>query len=221
MTRIVCISDTHTYQKKMVHSIPDGDVLIHAGDFMSSGWDQFQYIPFLHWFSEQPHKHKVFIAGNHDRYTEMYPKEFKNDVKSFKNIIYLCDEEIVIDGIKIYGSPWQRWFYDWAWNFPRDIEKYKEKAKIIWDNIPIDTQILITHGHPYGINDKAPDGELTGCKILSSRISELKNLKLYVGGHIHCEHGLKNINNITYVNASICTESYEPLNPPIVVDIDF
>jgi len=33
--RIVCISDTHGQHAKL--SVPDGDILIHAGDFMAFG----------------------------------------------------------------------------------------------------------------------------------------------------------------------------------------
>lgn len=218
--KIVCISDTHTYHHKMKHPIPDGDVIVHAGDFMSSGWDRFQYIPFLKWYSELPHKHKIFIAGNHDRFVQMNNNEFREDVKSFKNLIYLEDSEVVIDGVKFYGSPWQKWFWDWAFNFPRSYVDYERKAQIIWDSIPWDTNVLITHGQPYCINDRAPDGEYTGCKILAEKIDNLPLLKLYVGGHIHCEYGKKEIDAKTFVNASICNEEYEPVNEPIVFELN-
>lgn len=203
----------------MKHAIPDGDVLIHAGDFMSSGWEKSQYLPFLQWFSDQPHRHKIFIAGNHDRYTQIEEADFIKDVSAYKTITYLRDSEIVIDGVKFYGSPWQKWFWDWAWNFPLEYESYKRKAQLVWNNIPDDTNVLITHGQPHGINDRAPDGDLTGCKFLLERIKELKDLKLYVGGHIHCEYGQKEIDGVTYINAAVCDEDYCPVNPPIIFNI--
>lgn len=221
--KIVMISDTHTYHSRMKHPIPDGDMIIHAGDFMSSGFNPMEYIPFLKWYSSLPHKHKILIAGNHDRYTQMFETAFIEDVNSFKNITYLRDSGCVIDGIKIYGSPWQRWFNDWSWNFPNHHRNphHAEAAAIdCWNKIPTDTNILVTHGQPYSINDKAPDGELTGCGVLLDVINKkLIDLKLYVGGHIHDEYGIKVIDNVTYVNASICTEAYSPDNAPIVIDL--
>lgn len=217
--RIVCISDTHTLQKRMIHNIPSGDVLVHAGDFMDSGWEEREYLPFLRWFNSFPHKHKIFIAGNHDRYTEMNEESFRKDVKAFGSAIYLRDEEYVIDGVKFYGSPWQKWFHSWAWNMPKEPHKYEIFATNHWDKIPTDTNVLITHGQPYKINDQAPDGEYTGCQYLLNKIHTLSNLELFVGGHIHCEYGTKLINGVTYINPAICTEEYAPINAPIVFDL--
>lgn len=221
--RIIAISDTHTYQSRMNHPIPDGDVIVHAGDFMSSGYNKLQYFPFLKWYSELPHKHKILIAGNHDRYTQMFEEEFKSDVRSLQNeIIYLRDESCLIDGVKFYGSPWQSWFWDWAWNFPNPREnkaRARAHAENCWAQIPDDTQVLITHGQPYKINDRAPDGDDTGCKYLLERIKQLKDLKLYVGGHIHCEYGKKEIDGVTYINAAICNEDYIPENAPQIFDL--
>lgn len=220
--RIVAISDTHTYHNKMMHPIPDGDVIIHAGDFMSSGWHKCQYVGFLKWFNKLPHKHKIFIAGNHDRYVELYNEEFRNDVKALDNVTYLQDEECIINEIKFYGSPWQKWFYSWAFNFPNhheNPERAYEVAKNCWAKIPDDVNVLITHGQPWGINDRAPDGEYTGCKELMKRISHLTYLKLYIGGHIHCQYGLNEVCRNSYINASICNEAYAPINPPVIFDL--
>lgn len=62
--RIVCISDTHGQHIKL--SVPDGDVLVHAGDFMAFGYAPKEIADFNHWLSTQPHRYKVVIAGNHD-----------------------------------------------------------------------------------------------------------------------------------------------------------
>lgn len=227
--KIVCISDTHTYQRAMKHSIPEGDVLVHAGDFMNSGHNKRDYLDFIKWFNDQPHLYKVFIAGNHDRFVEKYNEEFRSDVKDLnnENLFYLQDESCVIEGIKFYGSPWQKWFWDWAFNFPNphwgeptfSKPKAELAAKECWAKIPLDTNVLITHGQPYGLNDRAPDGELTGCPHLLNKINELKDLKLYVGGHIHCEYGTTVRNKVHFVNASVCTERYVPTNAPIVFDL--
>jgi len=218
--KIICISDTHTLHRKMKHPIPDGDVIVHTGDFMSSGWDKTQYIPFLTWFNSLPHKHKIFIAGNHDRFAEMYNEEFRNDVKSLDNVTYLQDNACEIEGVKFYGSPWTKHFHNWAFNMPEENSRYEFFAENLWKKIPSDTNVLLTHGQPYKINDKAPDGYDTGCKYLLERIKELPALKLYVGGHIHCEHGVKEIDGVTFVNAAICNEEYEPVNAPIVYELN-
>lgn len=218
--KIICVSDTHTYQNRMIHPIPDGDVIIHAGDFMSSGYNKFEYIPFLSWFNDLPHTHKILIAGNHDRYVQMCNEDFLSDVNSFKNINYLQDESIIIENVKFYGSPWTKYFYSWAFNFPNHNyypDRAKEVAKACWAQIPDDTNVLITHGQPFGVHDRAPDGCDTGCPELSRRIEELADLMLYVGGHIHCRHGAKKINEVTFVNASICDEDYCPVNAPIEI----
>ncbi|MBV8136093.1 MAG: metallophosphoesterase, partial [Deltaproteobacteria bacterium] len=59
--RIVCISDTHGQHAKL--SVPDGDVLIHAGDFMAFGDRPKEIVDFNQWLGKQPHRHKVVIAG--------------------------------------------------------------------------------------------------------------------------------------------------------------
>lgn len=222
--KIVCISDTHTYHDRMTHPIPDGDVIVHAGDFMTSGYSRYEYISFLKWYNELPHMHKVLIAGNHDRYAQSRNKEFREDIKELnnENFIYLQDQHCIIDGIKFYGSPWQRWFWDWAFNFPNhhyDHKNAKNFAEACWAQIPLDTNVLITHGQPFCINDRAPNGEYTGCPELAKRIDQLKELKLYIGGHIHCEYGMQDIDGVKFVNPAICNEQYRPVNAPIVIDI--
>jgi len=41
-------------------------------------------------------------------------------------------------GYKIYGTPWQPEYHDWAFNLPRD-----ESLQNIWKAIPSDTEILV------------------------------------------------------------------------------
>ena len=61
--KFVCVSDTHNLTNKI--QVPEGDVLIHAGDFTNSGKpDEVEW--FNKWLGNLPHKHKIVIAGNHD-----------------------------------------------------------------------------------------------------------------------------------------------------------
>jgi len=119
--KITFISDTHNKHnhltsKGMGNILGSGDVLVHAGDCTSMG-KSHEITNFLNWFSMTDFKHKIFIAGNHDFGFEVHhdiADEFKE-----RGIIYLFDSEVVIDGVKFYGSPWQPEFYDWAFNLPR------------------------------------------------------------------------------------------------------
>lgn len=207
--KIVLISDTHNNYPKL----PEGDILIHAGDFSGRGSVK-ETVNFLRWFESQPHAVKIFISGNHDFLAYKDYHLFKSLVHD--NIIYLQDELIEIEGIKIYGTPWTNIFYNWA--FMGTPEEMKQR----FDRIPDDTDILITHGPAYGILDQITPGKSSnlGSKELQDRLKQI-NPTLVVFGHIHGGFGHLNINGTIFANASICTEQYDPINPPIVLEIDF
>jgi len=215
MLRIVCVSDTHNCHEQI--DLPDGDILIHAGDFTTSGTSE-QVGSFNRWFSAQPHKHKVLIAGNHDWLFERNNEFARRLIRS--NVIYLQDSEVEIEGLRIYGSPWQPRFFDWAFNLDRGDEIARK-----WRLIPSDIDILVTHGPPNGILDTVPRKwgiELTGCEELRKRVEQiaaLGRLKLHVFGHIHCGYGSHEEFGVRFVNASTCDEGYDPTQPPIVVEI--
>lgn len=209
--KIVCISDTHNCNEQI--NVPDGDILIHAGDATTVG--NFEQIKeFGSWFGSLPHKHKIFIAGNHDWLFETN-NSFARTLLDSK-ITYLQDSAIEIEGLKIYGSPWQPRFFDWAFNLNRGAELAEK-----WKLIPNDTDILITHGPPNGILDEVERQywtENTGCEELRKRVEIIKP-KLHVFGHIHCGYGMKEEFGVKFVNASTCDEQYLPTQPPIVVEI--
>jgi Icc-related predicted phosphoesterase len=209
--KIVCISDTHNCNEQI--SVPDGDILIHAGDATTAG--NFEQIKeFGSWFGSLPHKHKIFIAGNHDWLFETnnsFARTLLDD-----SITYLQDSNVVIEGFKIYGSPWQPRFFDWAFNLNRGAELAKK-----WELIPADTDILITHGPPHGILDEVERQywtENTGCEELLKRVEIIKP-RLHVFGHIHCGYGTKDEFGVKFVNASTCDEQYQPTQPPIVIEM--
>ncbi|MGI8494252.1 MAG: metallophosphatase domain-containing protein [Pyrinomonadaceae bacterium] len=209
MPRIVCLSDTHNYSSEQI-IVPDGDILIHAGDATIQGTID-EIVLFNRWFSRFPHKHKIFVAGNHDWLFEISPKLARSLLD--EKIIYLQDSSVEIEGLKIYGSPFQPRFFDWAFNLMRGAE-IAEK----WKLIPNDTDILITHGPPNGILDETPRGDAAGCEELRKRVGEI-HPKLHIFGHIHCGYGKIETAGTIFVNASNCDESYDPVNPPIVVNI--
>lgn len=200
--RIVGFSDTHSQHWNV--RVPDGDVLIFAGDYSREGtYDELQ--DFNHFLGTLPHKHKIFIAGNHDFV-------FENSVETAKSILtnatYLLDDLVDIDGIKFYGSPWTPQFQHWAFMLPRGSRELKRK----WFNIPDETEILITHGPMFGTADIAYGSHL-GCASLQGRVLALRKLKHHFFGHIHEGYGSYGKHH----NVSFCSGGVG--NPPIVVDI--
>jgi Icc-related predicted phosphoesterase len=209
--RIVCISDTHALHNEMEHSIPEGDILIHAGDCTNVG-DLPDLIDFKRFLNKQPHKYKVVISGNHDWCFSNFA--WAGNIIIDQNTFYLRDCFIEIEGLKIYGSPYTPNFYNWAF-----MEDDKTELKRRWSFIPNDTDVLVTHGPPFYILDRTEDLDRAGSQTLEERLQDLKNLKLHVFGHIHEAYGVKTINKTTFVNASICTRKYKPKNKPIVIDL--
>lgn len=213
--RIVCISDTHNCNEQV--AVPDGDLLIHSGDATVNGTPH-EIKLYNRWFASLPHPLKIFVAGNHDELFEQRP----DDAQALLDlgVIYLQDSAVELEGLKIYGSPWQPRFYDWAFNLMRGAELAEK-----WAMIPDDVDVLITHGPPNGILDLVPRqgwDENTGCEELRKRveaIAESGRIKLHVFGHIHCGYGVHEEFGVRFVNASICDEEYRPSNRPIVVDV--
>lgn len=196
--KIAILSDTHC--KHGAFSVPECDVLIHAGDITEFG-EASAMIRFIDWLADQPAEYKVFIAGNHDFCMEGPSKEkvlnYIKDCYPFRNIIYLQDSEVTIKGYKIYGSPWQPRFYDYAFNVDRG------KLHEHWKKIPDDVDILVTHGPPDGILDKNYSNIPCGCKELRDELSRLTGLKLHIFGHIHDSRGIFDNGNTIFVNACV------------------
>ncbi len=219
--RITLIADTHTLHNKL--ELPGGNMLIHAGDIMDSGYDQAEILEFCKWFSVQKYETLIFIAGNHDLKFENQLEDVKQIIQLFQNITYLQDEELVIgegenieSPITIYGSPWQPEFFDWAFNLPRGGIELKAK----WEAIPDNTDILITHGPPQDYLDVSgpPYNEpQLGCEILKIRIEKIRP-KIHVFGHIHGGYGYKFVNGTHFFNASVLNEQYRPVNKPITIE---
>jgi Icc-related predicted phosphoesterase len=211
--KIVCFADTHGHHNKL--DIPEGDILIFAGDF--TGYpdsDAKQLKKFDRWLGKLGHMHKIIIPGNHDF---LFERDWYHAVSLVDNAICLNDSMVEVEGLKIWGSPITPTFLDWAF--------LRARGKTIarhWAMIPDDIDILVTHGPPYGIMDLCPPwrdhpAERAGCEDLLKRIKELKNLKLHVFGHIHEEYGTHEQDGVTFVN---CSKGYHPIaNPPIVVEL--
>jgi calcineurin-like phosphoesterase family protein len=226
--KITLISDTHTQHRRCEGNLPGGDILIHAGDFMSSGYSPMEATVFFKWFdSIKGYDTKVLIAGNHDRWMQNQPEHALGILTGYKTIEYLQDDDLVLyfdgpngdfpeDNVRIYGSPWQPEFYNWAFNLPRQGDEMKAK----WDAIPSNTDILITHGPPFGHLD-IPGGQSiqVGCEMLRYRVNEIRP-KIHVFGHIHGGYGHYFDGHTHFFNASILNERYEYANLPWNIEWD-
>ena len=218
--RITLISDSHNKHNLLNGFLPGGDLLIHAGDISSRGYTH-EIENFAKWYDKiDNYDSKVFICGNHDFGFQDDAEKVKGLLTGYKNIDYLQDDWMMVGEeyermVKIWGSPWQPEFHNWAFNLPRG-EKLKEK----WDMIPVDTDILITHGPPMGKLDYVPyDNVNVGCEDLLTRIQDIKP-KIHVFGHIHEGYGYVFDGNTHFINAAVLNGRYEYQNKPLTIDWD-
>ena len=228
--RITVISDTHTKHGLIpMEDLPGGDLLIHAGDIMNSGYNKNDILSFCTWFqSLKQYEDKVFIAGNHDRLFENEPYEVEGYLKDYPLIDYLQDSQLTLYGdgpngdypegnIRIYGSPWQPEFYSWAFNLPKNSLQLAAK----WEAIPDNTDILITHGPAYDTLDTVVGRfwDNLGCNLLAERIAVVKP-KIHVCGHIHSGYGYVFKDGTHFFNAAVLDEQYEYTQKPMTFDWD-
>ena len=210
--KLCIISDTHTKHKFIGINNYEADVLIHCGDMTGNG-GIMAITEFMTWFSGlDQFKHKICIAGNHDWLFERANLRAREVVPD--NVIYLEDEEVVIDGVKFYGTPVQKHFCNWAFN------RHESKMAQHWAAIPDDTDVVITHSPPYMIGDLVPyQGEHHGSPSLYKEIVERVKPKVHCFGHIHEAYGLKELFGIKFVNASCLDGDYMAVNDPIIIEI--
>ncbi|MGY5846291.1 metallophosphoesterase family protein [Salegentibacter sp. HM20] len=208
--KLICVADTHNQHQAL--QLPYGDVLIHAGDFSDHG-NEKETRDFINWLAAQPHPYKIFIGGNHDFYLEN-PVSDNLLSKLPKNVFYLKDSGITINGFEFWGSPYTPVRARWAFSRERgpDIRKH-------WEKIPESTQVLITHSPAYGILDNLYiDGRHVGCEELATQLKRIQP-KIHVFGHIHEAHGSSTKNGITHINACYLDHRYRIMNKPIQIQL--
>jgi hypothetical protein len=231
--------------------LPGGDILIHSGDISSLG-RKHEVQSFVEWFNGiNNYTHKIFIAGNHDM---SFDREIllRNKLAHFEgrnindydtscsegkpawleellgihlhpNVYYLENTSVEIEGLNIWGSPYSPTFgYGWGFNVDRGYD-----AAQIWNQIPLDTDIVITHSPIYGYNDRTSNtNENVGCADLYHRLHEVKP-HLHFSGHIHEGYGWGTIpykdewGDIYTFNGSTCNLRYEAIQDPIKFNYDF
>lgn len=213
--KIVAFSDTHGHHRDL--TVPPGDVLVFAGDFTAR--DSYSEIyDFTKWWHEQPHEHKIFVAGNHDKICQeksrrMFASEFR--------ITVLEDSEITIDGIRFYGTPWQPVFKNWAFNLePKELERK-------YNLIPQGINVLITHTPSFGYFDRIRDGDeirnIGSPELLVAWERVLPDVHIF--GHCHEDRGRgmvmqgDNPDLPWLYNVTICDENYNRAYEPMVIEI--
>lgn len=207
--RFVAISDTHSKHPDI--RLPGGDVLVHAGDISSRGTKE-EIRQFLKWFDSQPFPFKVFIAGNHDFYLESATQP---EIEALipPGVVYLKDSGVVIGSTRLWGSPYTPVFFNWAFN-----KKRGASIRQHWDLIPMDTDVLITHGPVYGFLDTLSNDQHAGCQDLLRKVL-LTKPRAHVCGHIHESWGTIQRSGIRFVNAAQVNDRYELVHSPIVFDV--
>jgi Icc-related predicted phosphoesterase len=235
--KVAVFSDTHTKHKQV--ELPECDIAIFAGDLSSVG-HKHEVESFLNWYGKQYQcKQKVFIAGNHDK---SFDKKFFHSFEDhdlFKeneplgkpgwlidmldrarlvfNIQYLENSSVMLEGLKIWGSPITPSFYRQYWAFNAD---RNEEIQSYWNNIPKDANIIVTHGPVHGKLDYIPESsEYVGCVDLKAKIEEI-NPMMFICGHIHSGRGIYNTDKTLYVNASIMDNQYNKQGEPMLFNVD-
>lgn len=196
--KILHISDTHS-QHIDLNNLPEADIIVHSGDFTFAGSEQEAY-DFMNWFIDLPYPHKIFIAGNHDDC--MYGAENIEGLPD--NVHYLCNSGVEIEGVKFYGIPM----------FMQDCMEGTYEA--MFEKIPEDTDILITHQPPFGICDLADYGKGPthhGNKALAERVKQL-NLHYHLFGHEHDANQTEKVGNTVYSNAAVLDNAYHMYAKP-------
>lgn len=211
--RLVLLADTHTFEADLAGKIPDGDMLVHAGDLGRAG-DESELAVVAAWLRSLPHRHKVVVPGNHDALFEDDPARARD---LFDGLVVLIDEAATVGGLRVYGSPWTPRYHSWSF-----MKERGAPMAAVWTKIPDDLDLLITHGPPKGVLDDASryrggtwaGSELAGCEELARRVA-LVRPRVHAFGHVHGRQGVVERNGTRFVN---CTTS-ESEHLPVVVDL--
>jgi Icc-related predicted phosphoesterase len=191
--RIVAMADTHLQHDGLV--VPDGDILVHAGDMLQHG-SLDELARAADFLRALPHPIKIVVAGNHEICLERLPAEARAMLEGF---VYLEDEAVTIDGLVFYGSPWQPKFRIWAFGAARGAELASK-----WAKIPERVDVLVTHGPPHGFGDrihwKGQDRHV-GCVDLLARVRVVQP-RLHLFGHIHQDRGRWSEGPTTFANVT-------------------
>lgn len=218
--KIACTSDTHMNGMPL-RDYPEADVLVHAGDATFRGTIQevkyFAKTIAKHYEDSRHHtgyQQIIYVPGNHD-WLFQHNERLAREIMAEYNIIVLINERHVYQGVTFWGSPVCPPFHDWAF-YRNGIERFE-----LWETIPNDTDVLITHGPPRYMRDQVREYmkvKYCGCEMLENRVKQLAP-KAHIFGHIHEGYGVTKGENTLFVNPSIMDGRYRPDNKPILIEV--
>lgn len=223
--RLVATSDTHSTVDLSL--IPDGDVFVHAGDLMSSGylsdWEKQ-----LEWLAELPHKTKYFIPGNHDFHMQLYPGPALQDLRKIGvsvlgfpgNNSYATEilpNLMIIGGCPFVDGLGERWAFGKALYNTMGANPQDDISRLINS-----CDVIVTHSPIYQVLDYAPYRRF-GNKMFKTVLDEYPpehiKVKHWIHGHVHEQYGSTTYNDINFYNVALCDRNQSHVNPPLVLDL--
>lgn len=207
--KLVFISDTHGRHKEF--ELGEGDILCHTGDAELTSNSQIR--KFAKWMGKQNFKHKIYVPGNHDTAVAQNIQRAKHILWE-QGVLPLIDAERTVEGLKFYGLPWTPTFGGWP--FMGDSELMKEKCRYI----PMDTDILLSHGPPEYILDKVFQYRTAvGCPMLAQKVVQVNPI-IHAFGHIHESYGFQKFKDTLYINSAVAPSFLTGPNEAFVVELD-
>ncbi len=245
VVRLVIISDTHGHHELLNEHLPEGDMIIHCGDFTDRGSTDHA-CRFARWFSGlSMYAEKLVISGNHDRnlkdpsaidFAKLFPSNLGDDTSSVR---FLQDELYVSprSDLRIFGASWQA--CEEKDGVGRQLQLLNEEQTRQCGTNRSDNQnriavdVLLTHMIPYNtvvpvdpsIASVHPMAWEGGSRDISRAVLRHR-IPLCIGGHIHYGRGATHSGISTFVNASSVTpggtSGRAPIrvSPPVIIDYD-
>ena len=210
--KVIAFSDVHGQYIRFINEdipnhlratpmpiIPECDVLIFAGDYSwASGLRSS--VAFTDWFREQPGIYKILVPGNHD---------YNIDLVNTEGMSVLINQEVVIEGVKFFGSPYTPEFMGWNYML------LEHELEEMYSKFPEDIDVLITHGPPLGIMDSFRQNNMRpsrmGSKALLEFVYKIKPSH-HVFGHNH-KVGYRSKDGIEFHNVSLLNQDYRMSYP--------
>eukprot|EP01062_Namystynia_karyoxenos_P074839 TRINITY_DN7187_c0_g1_i1.p2 TRINITY_DN7187_c0_g1~~TRINITY_DN7187_c0_g1_i1.p2 ORF type:complete len:274 (+),score=71.70 TRINITY_DN7187_c0_g1_i1:99-824(+) len=219
--RLVILSDTHTKHGQI--ELPDGDVLLHAGDFTYFGgaehWQSFNA-----WLGQLQGRYaaRVVTCGNHEGHEgrggplrDLTAAQVSQRLPNATHVLIDGAAEVAVRQdvrpLRIYGAPWQPQWCGTGY--------HREDGDLRWPGLERGIDIAVTHSPPYGHGD-ASHGQ--GSHTLMRKIAAAAPL-VHCFGHVHEGGGYQKQHERTlFVNAACCggRTGYDLVRGPTVVDVD-
>lgn len=199
--RLVVISDTHGFHRTMGEpgypALPEGDVLIHCGDYSRDYGSAIDTERFAAWMSKQKHAHKIVCPGNHDYAVYENPAWAANLFRK-SGIHMIGQKPLTINGVVFDGGPWMPLSgREPPWGFEME-ERDRER---LWSRVHDDVDVLVSHVPPHGILDHTLSFSHLGCPVLREHVYRIRP-RVHLFGHVHESRGSKNVDGIDFVNVS-------------------